>query len=417
MLTTTTQQAPPTGSESSSGIPENITCATGDRGSRPRGADSTARVSAARATEVQPAPPPGDASSTPRRPGVDRGLTTVMSPLRLRDATVLRALSALNRFRVIRTFDLAALCGPERPFKAALTAAQKAMRGLKKAGLVHWYRTDRQQHVYGLTKKGADLLQDHGVEAKSSVRRVSDMTNPEHMLWASFIAVCCEVRGLTARTEAEFLRELNRGKGRDDKLVQGLLNVSVFVGKSEERRLLRPDVVAYEQDGATWFEIDRSKRGSAREASLSALFVKVGAAMLDGKPLKRVVVLAKTDRILGRALALARGRRETEENALRNQGSRVLRELGDGVFEVIGLTKSKATDGRSSLRECVLGHVVVQMLPTWLPKLRLAKGEEFSTAGWFAENYLPYRRPSALGAWPAPRSPFLPFEATFCPSL
>jgi hypothetical protein len=334
----------------------------------------------------------------------------VVSPLRLRDATVFRALSALNRFRVIRTFDLAALCGPERPFKAALTAAQKSMRGLKKAGLVHWYRTDRQQHVYGLTKKGADLLHERGVEASSSVRRVSDMTNPEHMLWASFIAVCCEVRGLTAMTEAEFLRELNRGKGKDDKLVQGLLNVSVSVGKSEAKRLLRPDLVAYEPDGATWFEIDRSKRGSAREASLSALFSKVGASMLDGRPLKRVVVLAKTDRILGRAMALARGKLETAENRLANQSSRVLRELGSGVFEVFGLVWTKTSDGGNLLRERTLGYVIVQMLPIWLPKVRIAPEDEYSTAGWFSENYLPYCRPRALGAWPAPRSPFLPTD-------
>lgn len=334
----------------------------------------------------------------------------MVSPLRLRNATVLRALSALNRFRVIRTFDLAALCGPERPFKAALTAAQKAMRGLKKAGLVHWYRTDRQQHVYGLTKKAADMLQEHGIEASSSVRRVSDMTNPEHMLWSSFVALCCEVRGLTALTEAEFLRELNRGKGKDDKLVQGLLHVSVPVGKSEERRLLRPDVVAYEPDGATWFEIDRSKRGSAREASLSALFARVGATMLDGKPLRRVVVLAKTERILGRAMTLARGKLETAENRLANQSSRVLRELESGVFEVIGLVWTRTADGGNLLRESMLGHIVVQMLPIWLPKVRIAPEEEYSTAGWFSENYLPYCRPRALGAWPAPRSPFLPTD-------
>lgn len=409
MLTTTPQLGQPTGSASFPGASNHITRATGARGSRPRGGDSAAPVSAVCATGVQSAPPLGDASSTPRRPGVDRGLTAVVSPLRLRDATVLRALSALNRFRVIRTFDLAALCGPERPFKAALTAAQNAMRGLKKGGLVHWYRTDRQQHVYGLTKKAADLLQEHGIEASSSVRRVSDMTNPEHMLWSNFVAVCCEVRGLTALTEAEFLRELNRGKCKDDKLVQGLLHVSVPVGKAEERRLLRPDVIAYEQDGVTWFEIDRSKRGSAREASLSALFARVGATMLDGKPLRRVVVLAKTERILGRAVALARGKLESDVNRLVDERSPgVLREIGDGLFDVVGLAKVKGTDRRSSLERCVLGHVVVQMLPIWLPRVRIAKGEEFSTAGWFSENYLPYCRPPALGAWPTPRSPFLP---------
>lgn len=408
MLTTTPQQAQPTGSMSSSGAPENVTHARDGRGSRPRGADSTARVSAACATKVQTAPPPGEASSTPRRPGVNRGITTVVSPLRLRDAAVLRALSALNRFRVIRTFDLAALCGPERPFKAALTAAQKTMRGLKKAGLVHWYRTDRQQHVYGLTKKGADLLQEQGIEASSSVRRVSDMTNPEHMLWSSFVAVCCGVRGLTALTEAELLSHLNQGKGKDDKLVQGLLNVSVFVGKSEEKRLLRPDVVAYEQDGASWFEIDRSKRGSARAASLSALFTKVGATMLDGRQLKRVVVFAKSDRVLAGALALARGKLESEKNRLVDERSPgVLREVGAGLFNVVGLVRVRYPDKTSRNEERVLGHVVIQMLPTWLPKLRIAKGEEFSTAGWFSENYLPYCRPAALGQWPAPRSPFL----------
>ncbi|WP_431273670.1 DNA-binding protein [Variovorax ureilyticus] len=318
---------------------------------------------------------------------------------------MLRALSALNRFRVIRTFDIAALCGPERPFKAALTAAQKAVRGMKKAGLVQWYRTDRQQHVYGLTKKGADLLQEHGIDSASSVRRVNDMTNPEHMLWASFIAVCCEVRGLRALTEPEFLRELNRGKEKGA-LVQGLLNVDVGVGNAYKWRALRPDVVAYEPDGATWFEIDRSKRGSAREASLGALFKSMGARTSDGQPLRRIVVLAKTDRILGRAVAIARAKLESKENPLTTTNN-VLREIQCGLFEVVGVPLVRYSDGTSSTERRVLGHVIIQMLPTWLPKVRISKGEEHSTGGWFSENYLPYRRPALLGSWPEPRSPFL----------
>ncbi len=68
------------------------------------------------------------------------------------------ALKLANRFRVVRTIDVAVGCFAERPFKAALTAAQRAMRGMVKDDLLRRYRTDRFQTVYGLSGKGADWL-------------------------------------------------------------------------------------------------------------------------------------------------------------------------------------------------------------------------------------------------------------------
>ena len=70
------------------------------------------------------------------KPPPPRGATAHMSSLALREAIYLRALLLANKFRVIRTIDIAAFCFPERPFKAALTAAQRAVRGLVKSQLL-----------------------------------------------------------------------------------------------------------------------------------------------------------------------------------------------------------------------------------------------------------------------------------------
>ncbi len=138
-----------------------------------------------------------------------RGATERMSSLALRDAIYERSLLLSDKFRVIRTIDIAAACFPERPFKAALTAAQRAVRGMVKRGLLRRYRTDGFQTVYGLTQRGFDWLPDLGHDAASSVRRVSDMTNPEHRLWAQFLVICAWARGLDAVTEAELLQRLS----------------------------------------------------------------------------------------------------------------------------------------------------------------------------------------------------------------
>jgi hypothetical protein len=98
--------------------------------------------------------PTAEETIPPRK--VARGLAATISTTKLKQAIWLRALLTANRFRVIRTIDVAVCCFSERSsFKAALTAAQRAMRGLVKADLLKRYRTDRFQTVYGLSQKGS----------------------------------------------------------------------------------------------------------------------------------------------------------------------------------------------------------------------------------------------------------------------
>ena len=104
---------------------------------------------------------------------VARGLAATISTTKLKQAIWRRALLTANRFRVIRTIDIAVCCFAERPYKAALTAGQRAVRGLVKADLLKRYRTDRFQTVYGLSQKGVAWLDEAGHDASSSVRRVS----------------------------------------------------------------------------------------------------------------------------------------------------------------------------------------------------------------------------------------------------
>lgn len=117
------------------------------------------------------------------------------------------ALSVAHRFRVIRTIDVAVACYPERPFKTALGAAQRAVRGMVKAGLLKRYKTARFQTVYGLTQSGVAWLSEHGIEGRASVRRVSDMTNPEHRLPANEVPRPSAAREVLRRQQRLGLRQ------------------------------------------------------------------------------------------------------------------------------------------------------------------------------------------------------------------
>lgn len=337
----------------------------------------------------------------------NRGLTSQAPATVLRTVIRVRALGNANRFRVIRTIDVAAACFPEREYKAALTAAQRAMRGMVKAALLRRYRTDRFQTVYGLTQLGAEYLQEVGVEASASVRRVSDMTNPEHRLWAQFLVLCAEARGLRAWTEIELLRLLNLKTRADQPTVQGPLRVQVSTPKGVRPKVLRPDALVVEPDGATWVEVDRSARGSERAADLRALALSVGATLLTGHTLCRVAVFTRSARIHHRVLALIAQLTEQTARAPLVLGRRQLRESAPGEYEVWETRNRDHGDGRASLVDALAGHVVVQTLPTWLPKVRLDGRGNVSTAGWFRDNYLPYRRPLSLSAWESPGSPLL----------
>ena len=343
-----------------------------------------------------------------------RGATAHMSSLALRDAIYLRALLLANRFRVIRTIDIAAFCFPERPFKAALTAAQRAVRGMVKAALLRRYRTDRFQTVYGLTQRGVDWLAEHGHDAASSIRRVSDMTNPEHRLWAQFLVICAWSRNLDAFTEADLMQRLNTaakpGATTANATVQGYITVDVHRTKGSVRKHLRPDAVAYDdrRNGIAWFEVDRSKRGSDRQADLTALISAIGSKTADGKVLRRVVVMCKSERIERDAIRIVEALASTMNAAVLIEGRRHIKRYDEGVYEVLSAVPVKRSDGRTALRDELVGHVIVQMLPTWLPKVRVDSSNQWSCDGWFDDNYLPYKRPPMLGRWSAPTSPLWP---------
>lgn len=354
----------------------------------------------------------------PRPNAPSRGLTAKASSLHLRDAIYERSLLLADRFRVIRTIDIAAACFPERPFKASLTAAQRAVRGLVKRGLLRRYRTDRFQTVYGLTQPGVDWLGEHGHDAASSVRRVSDMTNPEHRLWAQFLVVCSWARGLRAVTESELLQDLNADakagtRNGSSKAVQGYLTVNVHRRGATVRKALRPDAVAFDVEGRgiTWFEVDRSKRGSDRQADLAALVGAIGNKTVDGRVLRRVVVMCKTERIERDALRVVEQLAAACNQLVLTEGRRHIRRQSDGVYEVMAAIPVKRKDGRTALIDEEVGHVIVQMLPTWLPKVRIDASNKWSTDGWFGDNFLPYRRPPSTGRWEMPVSPLVPEDA------
>lgn len=378
------------------------------------GAD-TAGLGDAPAVTPFPGSPLRAAGNKPQRAAskVRRGISSTVSSTFLQRGIWLRALLIANRFRVIRTIDVAVRCFAERPYKAALTAAQRAMRGLVKADLLRRYRTDRFQTVYGITQKGVEYLGEAGFDAASSVRRVSDMTNPEHRLWAQFIVLASEARGLQAMTEQELLQHLNAGKKAGAPLVQGLLSVERRRGSNTVRQTLRPDAIAFEPEPsserrcAIWFEVDRSKRGSDRESALSALVRSVGRQMADGSTLARVVIFCRTERIAKRAFAVVNSLALASNPEVLVGDRRHLREVESGVFEIWAARESKLGDGRTKVVDALAGHVIVQLLPTWLPRVRIDAKNTFSMAGWFGENFLPFLRPASLNPWAVLESPLL----------
>lgn len=359
--------------------------------------------------DTAPSSPRGTSplSKSPRQ-GPKRGLSSQLSTGQLQARSWTIALSLANRFRVIRTLDVAVACYPERPFKTALAAAQRAVRGLVKARLLRRYKSARFQTIYGLSSQGAAWLADRGIEAQASVRRVSDMTNPEHLLWAQCLVLCAEQRGLQAMTERELLTILNEGATPGSPMRGGLLVATATVRGKARRISLRPDAVALEAEGLTAIEVDCSARGSQRAASLCAEVLSIGRTTTVGAVLRRVVVFCRTPRIRHRVSAtLAALKRD--QDALSLDDGRCLLKASEqpDEYEVWKAVEVPIRPTHKALREVMVGSVIVQDLPVWLPKVRVDGRNQHSTAGWLDDNYLSWRRPSTDGAWTAPSSPLL----------
>jgi hypothetical protein len=116
------------------------------------------------------------------------------------------------------------------------------------------------------------------------------------------------------------------------------------------------------------------------------------------------VLHAKNERILKRALAILRVQANASDRP-HAPGERTFREVDEGIFEVWTEVEQRIPDGRIGLVDRCVGHVIIQLLPTWLPKVRIDAKNKHPLTGWLGENYLPYRRPEALGPWPRPASP------------
>lgn len=344
---------------------------------------------------------------TPRGP-LRRGLSGQLSTDQLQTRSWTIALSLVGRFRVIRTLDVAVACYPERPFKTALGAAQRAVRGMVKADLLRRYKTARFQTTYGLTARGVAWLAERGIEAQASVRRVSDMTNPEHLLWAQCLALCAEQRGLQAMTERELLTRLNEGATPGSPMRGGLLVATATVRGKARRISLRPDAAVLEADGVTAIEVDCSARGSQRAASLCAEVLSIGRTTTVGAVLRRVVVFCRTPRIRNRVSAtLAALKRDQDALSLDDGRCQLKASEQPDEYEVWKAVEVPMGPTHKALREVMVGRVIVQDLPVWLPKVRIDGRNQHSTAGWLDDNYLPWRRPSTDGAWTAPSSPLL----------
>lgn len=309
----------------------------------------------------------------------------------------LRALRLVNRFRQLRTIDLAAGLFPEREFKAALSAVQRLTKSLVAQRMLLRYRSLSGQTYYGLGEVGARWLRQNGNEsdgdASASASRVCEKSNPEHALWSAFIALCCEARGLWAMSEKELLPHLVLGP--DFRQRQQMLVVSDERGKP---KALMADAVAHDGRNLVWAEIDRSERGSARLSDLVALVrscgreVHLGTAHTTGAlRLRHVLVLCKTERIHRRHLAYVTGvNPKTGTPRLRNLGGQsALRRVAPGVYDVLADVERRLPDGRVALQSGVVGRVHFQMLPTWLPGFSYRPGSRHD--GWLTDGYLPFK--------------------------
>ena len=316
-----------------------------------------------------------------------------------------RALRLLNRFRQLRSIDLAAGLFPERDFKAALSAAQRLTKSLVAQKMLRRYRSLSGQTYYALGEPGARWLRQNGDEsdgdAKASASRVCEKTNPEHALWAAFTTLCCEARGLHALCERELLPKLVVGANWHER--RHVLTVADEYGHAKG---LVPDALAHDGRSVFWFEIDRSERGSGRLFDLLALVrccgtpVYLGAGSTPEKlPLRHVVVLCKTERIYRKHLAYLTGvNPATGMPRLRILGGySALRRVAEGVYDVMADVEHRLADGRVGLRTQLVGRVHLQMLPTWLPGFSYRPGSRQD--GWFGDGYLPFmRKPTG---WPA----------------
>lgn len=361
-------------------------------------------------------------STSKPRPPVNPGLTRFVNAERLQWKIEFRALDCVNRFRYVRTIDIAIDCFAERPYLAARQAARRAMTRLRKAGYLKKFRTKRHHTIYALTEAGAKRLfdiSDGRIDAKSTIRGAANLTNPEHLLWSNFTVLACEARGIRAVTEHQLIANLTGGIKKEGQKLPGLLRVVSrlkVVGNDTPTEIvhLRPDALAFEPEGLTWFEIDASRRSESRRARLLALIRALGtnvpamhadALIAGGRSiLTKIVVLALEPHLESRLRAMLDSIVSETRTLVLTEDTKTYRlvSLGNGAYE---LWKAKYNNEGTRQVDVSVGHVILQLAPTWLPNYQGSSPAKSQPLSWFSDNYLPYRKPASLAPWAAPTTP------------
>ena len=324
----------------------------------------------------------------------------------------LNALKILARFEQARAIDIAAGLSPEREFKAALSAAQRTLKGLLRDKYVTRYLSDSRRVFYGLTAKGARLLREYAYEggdgiAQAPASRVCEKSNPEHALWSSFFTIASEARGLQAWTERELLPRYLSTNPRTHTTERSF--PLSYRGNDGKRKGLMPDAMAASDydDGVIWFEIERSARGSARLDDLIGLVKKLGTEVNMGlgkkRVLRKVIILCKTSSILRRDRTHLVGRATAGDQLLRvrlgnNIDEPALIEREPGCFDYYHYIERHA-NGVTSLALEVGGQVHLQLLPMHLASYSYKHG---AAHGWFDDGSLPFREPDSAWSEPIP---------------
>jgi hypothetical protein len=317
----------------------------------------------------------------------------------------LAVLRVVDRFRQVRTLDVAAALFANRTFKAALTASQRTVSGLLRDKMLTRYRSDSGHTYYGLAEKGARLLRDNAAEnladgsAQASASRACEKTNPEHALWSAFVVAASESRGLVALTERELAaRFFTRDK--TNKLVRRA-PLSYIPAGSKQAKGLMPDALAWHEESLVWFEVDRSTRGSTRMEDLLALVRKLGESVRVGdepaRSLDTVVIFCKTPAALRRNRTHMLGTpSNSDKPRLRmSEGNKcALEQVDESTYRLLKETLVLDADGvREQLAVRVVGQVKLQLLPTWLSSYSYEDG---APEGWFDSGSLPFK-----ASWPA----------------
>lgn len=342
-------------------------------------------------------------------------------PSVIRNRTRFLILEKLNECRILRAIDVAAYVFGDRPSSAALTAAQRALRGLYNDKLIKRLTSDRHQVFYVLTKLGADwlnglLLQNdpeiaEELKANSSTRWANNLTNPEHLMYCNFIKLCCLSRGLDACDEGELTSFTTSLNSRSENIHSlGLMEVKSSKGGKKQ---LRPDVLSYNDKGAVWFEIDKSARGEDRRSDLTNLFRSVGHKLSrevnwlgeEQQILSHVVIFAYSKGIFNTASRLLRAsfpgnthiEDDTQEDNIHRQSVCIINDDTKLVFE-LWEKRLDFSDKAASLRH-FKGYVSIQMIPPWL--IGTSSKSLVDNQEWFSNNYLPYARPQG---WKKPKN-------------